>query len=107
VLNFTQQVWHRIKGGLNLKNDWEGSSLNACYDSWVKKERNYITLPPLVSWFIWLERNKIFFENDNPSISSVVYKSIGKVVNTLDSQKVAISRTLPDTSSRKDNHWLV
>jgi hypothetical protein len=43
-----QQVWHRIKGGLNIKNDWEGISLNACYDSWVKKERKYITLPPLL-----------------------------------------------------------
>jgi hypothetical protein len=92
--NFTQQVWQRIKCGLNIKYAWEGNNLNACFDSWVKKERNFITLPSMVCWFVWLERNKKIFEHGNPTIHSVVIKSLGKVDRHISSQKVYIPRNI-------------
>jgi hypothetical protein len=39
----------------------------------------YSTLPSIISWHVWLERNKVLFENGRPSICSVVCKSLGGV----------------------------
>jgi hypothetical protein len=86
---FIQQVWHKIKIALNLKTNWEGNNLITCFDSWIKKERNYNTLPSLACWFIWLERNKKIFDNGTPSIHSVVFKSLGKLDSQLGTRKVS------------------
>jgi hypothetical protein len=34
-------------------------------------------MPTLVSWNIWLERNRAIFENGSPYVDSVVYKTLG------------------------------
>jgi hypothetical protein len=49
--NFTQQVWQKIKSGLNLKTTWEGNNLITCFDSWLKKEGILALFPP---WFVGL-----------------------------------------------------
>jgi hypothetical protein len=72
--NFTQQVWQKIKSGLNIKSAWEGNNLFICFDSWIKKERNFITLPSLVCWFIWLERNKTILKME-PHLSIQLFLS--------------------------------
>jgi hypothetical protein len=46
----------------------------------------------LVCWFVWLERNKKVFENGNPSVSAVVYKTLGIVANSTTPTKVAIQK---------------
>jgi ribonuclease HI len=53
---------------------WEGSTLYGCFENWDRKEAIYITLPSMLCWFVWLERNKKIFEGSNPSPLSVVYK---------------------------------
>jgi len=49
----------------------------------------FATLPALVSWKIWKERNKAIFENGSPSINSVVYKTLG-IYN-----RFSVSQTMP------------
>jgi hypothetical protein len=72
--SFIQDVWNRIKRELNIMTAWEGSSLFGCYENWDRKESSFITLPSLLCWFVWLERNKKKFEGRNPSTLSVVFK---------------------------------
>jgi hypothetical protein len=92
--SFIQNVWNRIKGGLNINIVWKGSTITTCYENWVTKERTHITLPFLVCWYVWLERNKRIFEDRNPSIFSVVYKILGNLANLTVFQKKAIPRNV-------------
>ena len=79
-----------ILRGLNLRNVWEGNTLNACYDSWIKQVPKYSTFPSIVIWHVWMECNKVIFENGSPSICSVVYKSLGGFDRLLVPQKLPI-----------------
>lgn len=74
---FTWQIWEIITYEQNINTAWEGTAITACYDYWLKRERNLKNLPSLVCWFVWLERNKKFFENGTPSTSIVAYKTLG------------------------------
>lgn len=51
-----------------------------------------VTLPSLVSWFVWMERNKKVFENGNTSVSAVVYKTLGIAINSTTETKIAIPK---------------
>jgi hypothetical protein len=92
---FTKQVWLLILGVLNLRYDWDGISVKACYDKWITQAPEFATLPALVSWKIWMEHNKAIFENGSPSICSVVYKTLG-IYNRL-----SVSQTLPTIRTNK------
>jgi hypothetical protein len=74
---FTQQIWSRIIKELKLRTKWEGNSMRNCFEYWAKKETKYSHLPCLVSWHIWLERNKTIFEHGSPSTNTVCYKILG------------------------------
>jgi hypothetical protein len=50
-------------------------------------------LPSIVSWHVWLERNKVIFENGSPSIYSIVFKSLGGIDRLVDAKKVLTSRS--------------
>ena len=78
---FTRQVWDIITLDQNLNTIWEGTTISACYDYWSTRECNLKHLPSLVYWFIWLDRNKKFFENGTPSTSIVAYKTLGMLKN--------------------------
>jgi hypothetical protein len=53
---------------------WEGNTLNDCLENWVKREVVYKTLPAIICWYVWLERNNVLFEGRIPSSFSVVCK---------------------------------
>jgi hypothetical protein len=55
-------------------------------------------LPSIVSWHVWLEHNKVIFENGSPYICSVVYESLGGIDRHLDSQKVSNTRSFKSSS---------
>lgn len=89
---FTRQVWDRIKIEQKINSVWEGNSLATCYEYWAKTERNFLTLSSLVCWFVSRERNKSVFENGNPSVSAVVYKTLVLVATSTIALKVAIPK---------------
>jgi ribonuclease HI len=78
---FSRQVWDRITLELNLKTNWDGSTLTTCFDYWSHREHKLMHLPSLVCWSIWLVRNKKIFENGTPSTSSATYKTLGLYKN--------------------------
>jgi hypothetical protein len=63
---------------------------------WEKEETMYPHLPSLVSWHIWLERNKTIFEQSNPSINTIYYKILGGL-ECAKTQKEPIQRFLQPT----------
>jgi ribonuclease HI len=75
--SFTLQVWQKLYFAFQINTLWEGDSLSDYYATWIKNEWNFRTLPALVCWCIWLERNKKIFENVNPSIQLVFQKAFG------------------------------
>jgi hypothetical protein len=53
--------------------------INNCYENWLKLEKVYTTLPSVVCWYIWLERNRCIFENCSPTVQGVGIKIRGMV----------------------------
>jgi hypothetical protein len=54
--------------------------LRLCYDKWISQASKYATLPAIVCWNIWLERNRAIFEDGSPTVDSVVFKSCGSFI---------------------------
>jgi hypothetical protein len=50
-----------ILGILKLRIDWDGISIKECYDKWISQAPEFATLPALLIWNIWMERNKAIF----------------------------------------------
>jgi hypothetical protein len=69
-------VWATIIAALKLTFTWDGHSLAACFDNWSKIAHHSLNLPPMVCWYIWIDRNNIF-ANKSPSAISVAFKSLG------------------------------
>jgi len=90
--HFTRQVWDRIKIEQKINSVWEGNSLTTCYEYWAKIVRNFLTVPSLVCWFVWLERNKIVFENGNPFVGMVICKALRIVATSTTTIKVVIPK---------------
>jgi hypothetical protein len=76
---FTKKVWERGKRELSFTSIWEGSTLVDCYDSWHLQNTIYTTLPSIISWYVWLERNKVIFENRSPTVHIVIIRVLGGV----------------------------
>jgi hypothetical protein len=72
--------------------------MSECFEYWAKKESKYSTLPFLVSWHIWLERNKTIFENGSPYIKNVLYKIIGGMESVKITQKEPFHRSIKSPS---------
>jgi hypothetical protein len=72
--SFCREVWNKIFKDFVIMTAWEGSSLCECFENWHKKEASYLTLPSIICWFVWLERNKFIFEGSKPLTFSVVSK---------------------------------
>lgn len=62
----TRTIWAQVIQSLDLNADWQGVDINSAWEQWwntvaAEKPRN---LPLLVSWYIWVKRNAIIFENN-------------------------------------------
>jgi hypothetical protein len=72
---FTSVVWNKVIYTLKLSRGWNGSSVSDCYDNWIKANPSYPSLPALLSWYIWIERNLTIFDAGSPSIQKVVFQN--------------------------------
>ena len=87
-------MWSCILKVINIINDWEGTNLIICYDKWISQSSEFSTLPTIVCWNIWLERNRAIFEDTNPTVESIVFKSCGSFNKSSMTMKVALPRTI-------------
>ena len=65
---YTKSVWNEIESKIHLKNLWMGESVEIFLKTWCPKEelKDIISLPVIVLWFIWKERNQSCFEDHLP-----------------------------------------
>jgi hypothetical protein len=71
---FTQQVWTLIEDSLEISLNWRGDSVADCLTTLNKQHHSHITLPAVVCWVIWLERNTLIF-NGGSTLPMVVAKN--------------------------------
>jgi ribonuclease HI len=76
---FTIAVWDRIKSAIKHITGWNGTSVAECFKNWKAHNKSYPTLSAFICWYIWLERNYAIFEDGNPSLQKVVYKTLSVV----------------------------
>jgi hypothetical protein len=76
----------------NFAKIWGGISLTNSFEDWIKVEKCFKTLPILVCWQVWLERNTCIFENHTPSIMRACIKVREMVNSTIG---LSLSRTQP------------
>ena len=57
---FTISVWFELESKLKVKNLWFGDLVISCLRNWCLNEevKHIISLPIIVSWFIWKARNQ-------------------------------------------------
>jgi hypothetical protein len=79
---FTIKLWQKLHTVYNLATIWGGISLTSCFEDWIKVEKCYKTLPIIVCWHVWLERNSCIFENRIPSELRACIKIRGMMNST-------------------------
>jgi hypothetical protein len=73
---FAISVWNIVSKDLNLKRCWIGNTLSDCIKNWYEEKTVPTQITTHICWFIWIERNKAIFEESNPSIQAVIYKTL-------------------------------
>ena len=62
---FTQEVWKELSAVYGKQFGWEGETVELAWGSWLadRSLKSYISLPAVVSWGIWIYRNRCIFED--------------------------------------------
>jgi ribonuclease HI len=71
--NFARKVWTFLLNHLSLPFTWQSDSLSDCFQLWTSQRSPPFCLAALVCWQLWLTRNRATFEDQTPSLQSVVY----------------------------------
>jgi ribonuclease HI len=77
--SFTIFVWNLIYSTGNYNQKWGESCLTDSLSKWTTNKYVPTTLPPLICWFVWLERNATTFDEKTPSVHSVMIRALGTV----------------------------
>jgi hypothetical protein len=65
---FSKEVWHRITVHFNIQSSWSGSSILDSFPRWLTRFSSPPCLVIHYCWQIWLERNRVLFEDTRPSL---------------------------------------
>eukprot|EP00253_Pinus_taeda_P015021 PITA_15021 len=70
---YTKRVWLETQVLIRTNCNWEGASLKATWESWWNQnmEGNLRNLPPIISWGVWIARNKAIFQEISLSVESI------------------------------------
>jgi ribonuclease HI len=74
--SFTKAVWLRLSEIYHLKIQWAGSSVSDCLNVWTFEKSAPVSLAAIACWHIWIERNKVLFEDHTPSYLAVVHRIV-------------------------------
>jgi hypothetical protein len=70
---FTTEVWYRTLKHFSLPFDWCGSSISNCFSRWSSRKSAPPSLAAHICWQIWLERNRVIFE-DGQTLLAIGYQ---------------------------------
>jgi hypothetical protein len=71
---FSKEVWHRITVHYNLLSSWSGSTIMDSFPCWLTRSSSPPCLVIHFCWQIWLERNRVLFEDSRPNPPRVYSK---------------------------------
>jgi hypothetical protein len=75
--SFTKAVWQlHLSKIYHLKILWAGSSVSDFLNVWTFEKSAPVSLAAIACWHIWIERNKVLFENITPSYRAVVHRIV-------------------------------
>jgi ribonuclease HI len=72
---FAQNIWKHTLQHFSLPLLWTGATFTECFSTWSTAHAAPPTLEVLISWHIWLERNKALFEGASPSFRAVCHRT--------------------------------
>lgn len=72
--DFAREVWSRLLKHLSLPFSWSRDTLSDCIQLWITQKSPPVCLAALVCWHLWIERNRVTFENRPPNLLNVVNK---------------------------------
>jgi hypothetical protein len=58
---FTVSIWNKITIHFKLVFGWMGSIVLECFDYWLRRNSACSSLPTLICWYIWNDRNLAIF----------------------------------------------
>jgi ribonuclease HI len=105
VCGFTIIVWRKIKTAIKYLGNWTGtnSTLVGCFKQWNKMNKEFPTLPTLICWFTWKERNLVLFENSELSTTKIFHLTLSLLKEHTQGTKVVRSRSEPSQTNRSGN----
>eukprot|EP00253_Pinus_taeda_P008165 PITA_08165 len=75
---FTKKVWQEVQALIKKQLSWDGDSMKGAWDRWWIQHPggNLKNLPPIISWGVWIARNKAIFQAvDTPACSIALQSS--------------------------------
>ncbi len=93
----TRTIWSQVIRTLNLNVNWQGADINTAWEQWwsimaAEKPKN---LSLLVSWYIWIKRNTIIFEDRQVNwdlIHPLICAAYSELPNEISHEKPRIIR---------------
>lgn len=70
---FSKEVWYRSLKHFSIPLAWCGSSITYCFSFWSSHKSAPPSLAVHIIWQIWLERNRVLFEDSKPSMPKVFH----------------------------------
>jgi hypothetical protein len=93
------------KSGYQILGQLDRSNLTLveCFKQWNKMNKDVPTLPALICWFTWKERNLAIFENNKPSTMKVIHLTLSLLREHTQGTKVVSSRSEPSQTDWSGN----
>jgi hypothetical protein len=99
---FSQQVWTGLLAALKINTGWKSGNLQMLFKDWCHKHPSWHMLPSIICWNIWLERNTALFEEGQPSIVGVIYRTLGWLRNSKKKPQPISKTKLPPKYCQED-----
>lgn len=76
--SYTQSVWTQVLAQLSLSFSWSGISFSDSYSRWLDSPSAPKSLPAIISWQIWTDRNRATFDSSPPHSHAASLKVLAR-----------------------------
>eukprot|EP00253_Pinus_taeda_P010381 PITA_10381 len=104
---FTKRVWIETLVLIRTNCNWEGASLKVTWESWWNQnmEGNLRNLPPIITWGVWIARNKAIFQEVSLSVESIAIQCSAIFLSIPEPEKARIKTHNREEQIRPHIPW--